>query len=541
MKLIEYFSPQPQFRELPRRLRDPFDNHPHPLALMASDKLQQRLATDAHLHRLLHESEGGKMFGVLVVQDGAGRVGYLSAFSGMLDQQWQRPGFVPPLFDETAQRQFLVQGEARLQQLSHKISVLQDDSAYRQLLKDLQALQQRAEVDLAVLRQLHQRNRVVRRQQRNESADAALLPALSAQSQRDKRAYKKLKHLFEAQISALQQRLEEAFGEPIEQLKRQRKRLSRRLHLQIFDGYELHNFSGSSQALRDFFKHREPPGGSGDCAAPKLLQFAAMQQLKPLALAEFWYGAAASGTVRQHGRFYPPCRGKCHPVLPFMLQGIELEKAPPRCSGEHLQPQIIFEDNVLLVLNKPPGLLSVPGKEVEHSVQRWLQQRYPAATGPLLVHRLDMATSGLMLAAKTARAHKKLQRQFIRRSIQKRYVAVLSRVLAQQEYHIDLPLRVDLDDRPRQRVCEQYGKAAQTRVEVIARDASTTRVYFHPFTGRTHQLRVHAAHPRGLNAAIVGDELYGEAARRLYLHAERLCFEHPLTGKPVQFQLDADF
>ena len=540
MILLEYFSPQPAQHDLPRRLRDPFDNRPHSLAQMASEALQQRLV-DCGFAAGLQQPGEGKMFGVLVVQDEVGRVGFLSAFSGMLERRWQQSGFAPPIFDEAEQRQFLQQGEVQLAQISQQIQALENDAGWQRLNSEIAALQQQKEDELTALRQQHRHNKTARRQQRSNLPDAATLNALSAQSQHDKRQYKKRRQHFEQVIDALQRRRQIDFEQPLKRLKEQRKRLSRRLHQRVFDGYHLNSFSGENRPLREFYPDHQPPGGSGDCAAPKLLQLAAAQGLQPLALAEFWYGAAAIGEVRQQGRFYPPCRGKCHPILPFMLQGVELEKSTPWLSTHDLLPQIIYQDEHVIVLNKPAGLLSTPGKQHSHSVLSWLQQRYPQAQGALLVHRLDMATSGLMLAAKSADAHKKLQQQFIRRSIQKRYVALLSGVLTQAQYEIDLPLRVDLDDRPRQRVCQQHGKPAQTRVEVLAVDASTTRVYFYPKTGRTHQLRVHAAHPRGLNSPIVGDELYGVAATRLCLHAESLGFAHPQSGESMYFQLDAEF
>ena len=541
MDLIRYFSATQPKIELPEQMPDPFDTRPHAIAMAAAAMLRQRIDAHAHWRALLHRADGGKMFGVLVVHDDEGRLGYLSAFSGMLDSQWVQPGFAPPIFDRDDRARIMRQGEARLAVLGAELDALQQHPLRRQWRDQLATETAQLEQQLQALQQRRRENRQWRHCQREQTADAKTLAALSQQSQQDKRACKRCRQQGHARLQELQQRLEARFEASIDALKRRRKRLSRRLHLQLFDGYQLRSFDGRSGALRDFYSGREPPGGSGDCAAPKLLQLAARRQWRPVALAEFWYGAAASGSVRRHGEFYPPCRGKCHPILPFMLQGVVLTPARTPTPSATLQPEIIFEDDHLLVLNKPAGLLSTPGKRQPWSVQSWLQQRYPQAHGVLLAHRLDMATSGLLLAAKSARAHKKLQRQFIHRSIRKRYVAIVSRQLPRDHYDIDLPLRVDLDDRPRQRVCDQHGKPAQTRVEVIERMASTTRVYFYPHTGRTHQLRVHAAHPLGLDAPIVGDDLYGAPAQRLCLHAERLDFTHPVQGHIMRFQLDAGF
>lgn len=482
------------------------------------------------------------MFGVLVVRQANDGFAYLSAYSGMLDGSWRQPGFVPPLFDPLRQQGFLAQGESQLKALNQRLEQLQRDPQRIVLQQQIEQAMQDSVQALYQMKARHRQQKAQRRQLRQRLANDEALAQLAYQSQQDKRDYKALKNHWQAIIDGLQLQLESNFEQAIGQLKTRRKTLSRALHLQLFDGYELSNFQGQRQALRSFYPSAEPPGGSGDCAAPKLLQYAAVNRLEPLALAEFWYGAPASGSVRRDGDFYPPCRAKCQPILPFMLRGVTLQQAQRNERPQlRLQPQIIFEDDDLLVLNKPAGLLSIPGKQITHSVQDWLQQRYAEYCEPLLVHRLDMATSGLLLAAKHARAHKNLQRQFIQRSIQKRYVAILSAVLHDDHYQIDLPLRVDLDDRPRQCVCERYGKPAQTRVEVIERAATTSRVYFYPHTGRTHQLRVHAAHHQGLNAPIVGDSLYGAPAKRLYLHAESLQFVHPRSGQQQKFELAADF
>lgn len=259
-------------------------------------------------------------------------------------------------------------------------------------------------------------------------------------------------------------------------------------------------------------------------------------------MAEFWWGESPKTEIRHHGYYYPSCRGKCEPILRHMLQGLNVEPAPSeRYSLSQNMPEILFEDQWLLVLHKPEGVLSVPGKSEEQSIYSLLRARYPEATGPLVVHRLDMATSGLLLAAKTQEVHRHLQAQFENRSIKKRYIALLDGILPEEEGVIDLPICPDYLDRPRQMVNERARKNSYHPISVMDRKNGQTRIAFFPLTGRTHQLRVHAAHPLGLNCPIVGDELYGRKAERLYLHAEYLEFIHPVSGQRMVIEKKAEF
>lgn len=545
MGLIHYFSPQPELSLRPTRLRNPFQNNPHLLAIQASEMLQEKLNSSPALTQSLWQQAGGKMFGVLVVCDPAGQLGYLAGFSGMLNQRWTIPGFVPPLFDVLQQDSFLRRGESELEQLSRKIQQLIECPDRLQAMEFLSVLKHQREQALKALRLRNKANKKIRHNRRLELQKITnrekQLIELSFQSQADKRQYKQSKKDWDDRVNQAQELVQFKYEHEIHALRQQRKRLSQQLQQQVFDGYQIRNGQGEVMNVRSLFRGRLPPGGTGDCAAPRLLQYAHRHGLTPLALAEFWWGAPPLKEVRHHGHFYAPCRGKCHPVLPFMLQGIKLEQSSQAIEGALLTPSVVYEDQDLVVLNKPAGLLSVPGKEQHYSVQSWLQHRYAGDSFILLVHRLDMATSGLLLAAKSSRVHKKLQRQFINRSIQKRYVAVLSKAIEEREETINLPLRVDLDDRPRQLVCHEFGKQAITRVKVLTSDAHTSRVHFFPQTGRTHQLRVHAAHPAGLSAPIVGDELYGTKSERLLLHAECLDFEHPRSGNIMQIKETAPF
>ena len=543
MDCLQYFSPQPTVANTPHRLRNPFENNPHPLAITASEMLKDTL------QKSYSELDTGKMFGVLVVLDQVGKIGFLSSFSGMLNQQWQASGFVPPVFDSVKQQLFLEDGAITLKRLTATIEQKTHCSDYLTAISDLKHLEQQQTSALIGLKAEHKSHKELRRQQRTLIAVAPEFAADSTQkiqqlallSQQDKRAYLQLKLQSKALFEEANAQLKENYEDPITRLKKQRRDLSQRLHDQVFDTYQLKNSGGEVRTIRSLFNGKNPPSGTGDCAAPKLLQFAFNHQLKPLALAEFWWGKPPATGVRHPGNLYSPCRGKCYPILPFMLTGLDIETVDDASIRACLEPTIVYEDSDIVVVNKPADLLSIPGKEEHHSVLSWLREKYPAATGALLVHRLDMSTSGLLLAAKTAQAHKFLQKQFIKRTVKKRYIAVLSKVIEAKNRVIDLPLRVDLDDRPRQVVCYEHGKPAVTLMEVISNDEVSTRVYFYPVTGRTHQLRVHAAHCKGLAAPIVGDDLYGSRGGRLLLHAQMLTFDHPTTGNKMELLAPAPF
>ncbi|MGV6815913.1 MAG: RluA family pseudouridine synthase [Thiotrichales bacterium] len=294
------------------------------------------------------------------------------------------------------------------------------------------------------------------------------------------------------------------------------------------------NPAGEQRGQSSFYAEPVSPDAES-CAPAILLDFANRHGLENIALTEFWWGSPPPDRVRRHQHFYPSARSACGPLLEFLLQGIEVEPRPePRVLAASDELDIVYEDRYLLLLNKPGGLLSVPGKTVTDSVLGRLRRKFPDATGPLLLHRLDLGTSGLLLAAKTTEIHKSLQHQFMQRRIKKTYVAVLDGELRKKEGSIDLPLRVDLMDRPHQMVCERWGKPARTRWTLAAVDHGRSLVYFYPETGRTHQLRVHAAHAYGLGLPIVGDELYGQPAERLMLHASELEFWHPGNEHPLK-------
>jgi len=334
------------------------------------------------------------------------------------------------------------------------------------------------------------------------------------------------------------------------------KQMSQDLQLWLFRQYRMLNARGEVKDLVDIWqayhcsprirkKYPLPPGGTGDCCAPKLLQYAYQHGLKPVCMAEFWWGPSPKSEIRQHGQFYPACRGKCKPVLTWMLQGLDVDPNPEETGFSHLQPEIVYEDEALALVNKPTGMLSVPGRTEDYSVATWAQQRW---TGAMIVHRLDMSTSGLLLVAKTMEAYHHLQRQFEEHTVKKKYLALVEGVPAKEHGIIDLPLLSDPMNRPRQVVDYEHGKRAITEYRVLrtfegGSELSTihcsqfTLLALWPHTGRTHQLRMHCAHPNGLGCPILGDELYGHKSNRLYLQAQAIAFTHPLTGKRMHFEL----
>ena len=328
-------------------------------------------------------------------------------------------------------------------------------------------------------------------------------------------------------------------------LKNLRKTKSNALQNWLFTNYTFLNDESEEKSLLDIFKtalHSQPPAGAGECCAPKLFQYAYKNNLKPIALAEFWWGQSPKSEVRKHKQFYPSCWGKCEPILSHMLKGLQVDENPfLQNPAKDKELEIVYDDAYLVVINKPAEFLSVPGINITDSVYERIKNRYPQATGPLIVHRLDMSTSGLMVLAKNKDTHENLQKQFIKRKVKKSYIALLDGVIELDSGKIELPLRVDLDDRPRQVVCYDYGKMGITEFKVLSKTENSTRIQYFPITGRTHQLRVHSAHNLGLNAPIKGDDLYGTKANRLHLHAHTLEFFHPITKEWVSFQVDPAF
>ncbi len=541
--------------DLPEKFTFPHYYTPHPLAITAAKELQALLAESDFDHNFGlcpnafdFNATIGKMFGVLVVQNQEGKLGYLCAFSGKLANSNHHQGFVPPVFDTLDINGFYKKGEAILNALNQKIQEIESSSAF---IAGEKALKQ-AKIDFDQLLETTKSTMKADKLERNiqRQKQMKLLSELEYEvfsSQLNYQSAKQnieLKQLIKSWTSKIDVMTQELYAE-VTSLKSERAALSAKLQQQLFESYIFLNQFGEESSLLDIFSEtvlQKPPSGAGECAAPKLMQCAFLNQLKPICMAEFWWGKSPTSEIRVHQQFYPACRGKCEPILNHMLKGIPMDQNPMESQATVDQLEIVFEDDSIAIFNKPPDFLSVPGKTLTDSVYSRAKKLFPNATGPLLVHRLDMSTSGLILMAKTKIVHQALQRQFIQKTISKRYVAILNGELnGTFEGEINLPLRLDLDDRPKQIVCDDFGKPAKTRFEVIEMKDGKTKVYFYPITGRTHQLRVHAAHARGLNSPIVGDDLYGTKAERLFLHAERLTFFHPVLQKEMTVYCPCEF
>ena len=550
------FKKQIDTAELPERFTFPFYYQPHALCLLAADELQLHLESQTqwqHNFGLSDDKEAaiGKMFGVLLVRNNHGEIGYLAAFSGKLADQNHLPNFVPPVFDMLDEGSFFISGQSELTEISEQIRELEANPKIAELEAILRTENETADKEIQAHREKMIAGRKARKDQRTFSASVLspqdfveLKELLSKQSIQFKNQLRDLKLYWDERIQLAQSNLNDVTN-GIDKLREKRKAFSVSLQQKLFQQYRFLNRDGVEKSLEELFKdtpNQIPPAGAGECAAPKLLQHAYKFGMTPLAMAEFWWGASPKSEIRQHKNFYAACQSKCQPILQHMLEGIEVDENPllnNPAAGKTID--IVYQDDDMVVINKPADFLSVPGKNIEDSVFHRMKLSFPKATGPLIVHRLDMSTSGLMVIALNKEANKILQKQFINRTVKKRYVALLDGLVEQDEGEIILPLRVDLDDRPRQLVCYEYGRIAETQWQVIERKNKQTKVYFYPKTGRTHQLRVHSAHVNGLNMPIVGDDLYGKKSNRLHLHAESLAFHHPVTKEVMNFQVNAGF
>lgn len=528
--------------ELPGRFTYPFCYVPHPLCRKAAEEVQDYLACRADWQE---ELQGGKMFGVLLVRDKCGQTGYLAAFSGILAGQTIHPFFVPPVYDLLDPAGFFPGEEEEISALNRCIDSLRNNPHYTGLRQERQETEKRYAREMTEAKARSAEAKARRDRLRKDFPDdAELHRKLIAESQHEKASLRRLKLHQSETLEAFSQEIR-AYEEEIERIRHERHARSAALQEKIFSHFLIYNARGQETDLYSLFmafRGTPPPAGAGECAAPKLLQYAYRHGLHPLAMAEFWWGNSPKTEMRRHGHFYPSCKGKCEPILHHMLQGLRVEENPLRKDPfRDAELPAVYEDETVLVLRKPAGMLSVPGKTGAASVYEYVRRKYPEAEGPLVVHRLDMDTSGLLLVAKTKAAHQNLQAQFKNRTVRKRYTALLDGLCPTDEGRIDLPLCPDPCDRPRQMVSTEHGKPAVTTYRVSTRRDGRTRIAFFPHTGRTHQLRVHAAHPLGLNLPIVGDALYGHPAERLYLHAEFLEFVHPLSGEAIRVEDPAPF
>lgn len=555
------------------------DYEPHPLCIQACREVQEMLARREDWQE---EIARGKMFGVLIVENvktdtDVPKWGYLAAYSGQIGGRSDWEDFVPAVFDYLQPDGYFKTHEAEISRINQSISHLEKDERMKEARTLIRQLQEERKRTIAAYQE-KMKEAKAKRDSRREAGNlsAAEEAEMIRESQFMKAELRRLKKSL-SEKTALETEFED-YQENILRLKQLRKQLSDALQQWLFSQFRMLNQEGESKDLLEIFRDEAlkeypqaaiatsriaalkmvPPAGSGECCEPKLLQYAYQHGYKPLQMAMFWWGESPKEEIRHHLQFYPACNGKCKPILHWMLppsvfespasaeNGIDGQKGPFPKQVEMLYEQVetLYEDCELTVIHKPAGLLSVPGKDAaQPSVYALMRRKYPEATGPLIVHRLDMATSGVLLIAKTEFAYHRLQKAFLNHQIQKKYVAIISGKDISEKGIISLPLLPDYLNRPRQIVNHEQGKEAITEYEILERiDGSHLRIALYPKTGRTHQLRVHCAHQEGLNAPILGDPLYGnEKAARLHLHAEEITFEHPLTGKTITIKRKADF
>ena len=517
----------------PERLNNPMGYEPHPLCIEAMDEVQRYLLSKKEWQE---EINNGKMFGVLVVEDKNQKLGFLAAFSGLLADNNDWDYFVPPVFDFLQPDGHFKKEEEAISAINEKVKLLECHPSYLQAKSHLKLMKEEMENDImgwkAKMVEAKRKRDIIRQ---TTTPNMETMTSMQRESQWMKAELHRKRQQHNQRISQQHAIIEEKEDE-IRNLKNERKRKSDALQQWLFSHFVMRNAKGEERDLLDIFASTTtpiPPSGSGECCAPKLLQYAFTHLLRPLCIAEFWWGKSPVGEIRKHLHFYPACRGKCLPILNFMLQGLDVEENIHAKAVEAI-PKIVYEDEWLIVVDKPAGMLSIPGKQDSPSIYDFVKKHCPEAEGPLIVHRLDMSTSGLMLIAKTKKAHQYLQAQFQHRKVMKTYLARLEHewpATATDRGIISLPLRPDPLDRPRQMVDKIKGKPAITMYE----KSGISDVILHPKTGRTHQLRVHCAHQDGLGNPILGDTLYGTSAERLFLHASQLTITHPHTKETVTF------
>lgn len=605
---------------IPEKMNNPFDYEPHPLCIAICKELQTYLAKRDDWKEEINK---GKMFGVLIVAkpndsncsaNQQQEIGFLIAYSGQIGGRSDWDGFVPAVFDYLQPDGYFKTHEAEITQLNHAIARLSNDKKMQQAKTIIQNLQQERQRTIAAYQEKMKEAKARRDARRQEAMLAAKTSKnadanISGLSSEEEQAMIKESQFMKAELRRLKKALAEKtnleteyndFQENLLKMRQLRKTLSDALQQWLFSQFRMMNAKGERKDLLEIFKDAAiqdntthyaiskrvaavktiPPAGSGECCEPKLLQYALEHGLKPLQMAMFWWGESPKEEIRHHLQFYPACNGKCKPILRWMLPEVNkmLTDASKKLTGvkeifnakdslqeknESKSLEVLFKDREIAVICKPAGMLSVPGKAAHApSVYSIMRKKYPEATGPLIVHRLDMATSGLMVIAKTEFAYHRLQEQFASHQVQKKYIAIVccknldaAKRISESCGFINLPLMPDYLDRPRQIVNHEHGKEAITEYEVLSEELFERneshqesdrhhylRLALYPKTGRTHQLRVHCAHREGLDAPILGDPLYGnEKASRLYLHAEKITFEHPLTGDTMTIEKKADF
>lgn len=560
--------------EPPSRFTFPFCYEPHALCVEAAEAVQRHLRE----HFLELQQQEGKMFGVLVVRQEESEnsafsdspetsecsefsefselsekpalpakspLFFLAAYSGLLEGRNDWPWFVPSVFDAQQPDGHFKQEEARISAINRQIAALETDPERLRLKAETERLRKQAELEIGQYKATMAAAKALRDRRRQQAAPLteAEAAAMVHESQFQKAELRRLKKQLSLSVQAAEDQLQ-AFDQRIAELQRERRERSEALQQWLFSQYDMLNARGQRRNLCSIFSQTPqgtPPAGAGDCCAPKLLQYAYEHRLQPVAMAEFWWGRSPKSEIRHQGNFYPACRGKCLPILGHMLEGLEVDPNPleQACSEGF---RVLFENDLMAAVCKPSGLQSVPGRTGAASVESIMRMRCPEAPCIKAVHRLDMATSGVMLVAKTLGAYHDLQQQFLRHKVRKVYVARLEGTANRpRQGIISLPLRPDVLDRPRQVVDLKRGKEAITRYEIVGQEGGQTLVRLFPQTGRTHQLRVHCAHPDGLGCPIVGDPLYGHAGGRLMLHAQDITFTPPHSQNEMTIHCEPTF
>jgi tRNA pseudouridine32 synthase/23S rRNA pseudouridine746 synthase len=534
--------------EIPKKLQFPHFYYPHPIAIHASNLLKNDIPKLIPNYKFgVDDDESvGKMFGVLVVENQSKEIGYIQAFSGGIPNSKDIVGFVPAVFDLMQNDGDYKKDEIIISRMSKEIEVLESDVEYLELLELKKILERKANDKLLQCKKENKLAKAQRKEERGAAKDMEveakekLFHELSVKSQKDNFKLRDLKREIAEEMEVVDSQIRDKESIIIE-LKEKRKNKSSAVQNWIFEQYRFKNILNESKHLLDIFKDTPllyPPSGAGDCAAPRLFNYAFLNHLKPIALAEFWYGESSAGLIRKDGKFYPACIGKCQPILEFQLKGLDVETSLLlEGSKKEYQLETLYEDEHLIIVNKPYGVLSVPGRQVTESIYTRLLKDYPDL---IVVHRLDMSTSGILLFAKTAKAHRMIQFLFSERKISKQYEALLDGSPEKKTGTIDLALSQSYLNRPMQ-IYNAHGKEAITDYEVIETKDNVTSIIFKPHTGRTHQLRMHAAHKNGLNCSIKGDLLYGKPADRMYLHASKLEFTHPISKKIVSIDCPSYF
>ncbi len=519
---------------LPDRFTNPFRYFPHPLVELAAREVVARIDWNPELREAFSE---GKMLGILVTKTPGQAVGYLAAFSGSVGGRSRIDGFVPPIYDLLDPSGHFKIHEAEITAINNRICSLENSSSLSGLREELSEAERDRDEEIGLLKAGMAIAKKERDMIRSEVSDPNRLAELVRESQYEKAELRRLKLSWEERINILRDELK-LYEDEIKTLKDKRAKMSDLLQEWIFKQYIVHNYSGDEASIHEIFAAEGlvPPGGTGDCAAPKLLEYALRNGLEPIAMGEFWYGASPETAVRTHGHFYPSCTSKCGPLLGWMMRGMDV-CMDADCPDE---AELIYEDESLIAVDKPSGMPSVPGLDGRESAFEILGRRFEELH---VVHRLDMDTSGILLFAKNTDAAVKIQKQFENHTIRKTYKARLKAsetdLKAGDEGRIELPLSPDYDERPRQKVDFKQGKQAITeyKIDAINHDG-TIDIIFYPLTGRTHQLRVHSAHSLGLGCPIIGDPLYGGASdTRLQLYAVSISFRHPLTGLPMTISI----